>query len=167
MKFLETDFSRNTFLKISIKAFAITALSIEGVNCGSSLSTPTLKGISKEEYFNMHCLAEIFLEGNPISDFDIGKALDDYVYGHPSPIPTKDLVHELAGAPSSLLAAIVLDFSITPLVKLNKEDREKRLLSWKNSNSQMKRGLFGVLRQTSMFLLASNKEYQKSIGYEG
>lgn len=166
MEFLDKDLSRNTFLKLSIKAFAITALSIEGVNCGNSLSTPILKGISKEEYFNMQSLAEIFLEENPISDFDLGKALDDYVYGHPSPIPTKDLVHELAGAPSSILAALLLDFSLTPLVKLNKEDRIKRLLSWKNSSSQMKRGLFAVLRQTSMFLLASNKEYQKAIGYE-
>lgn len=161
-----TNFSRNTFLKLSMKAFAITALSIEGVNCGNSLESPLLKGISKEEYFNMQSLAEIFLEGNPITDFDLGKALDDYIYGHPSPIPTKDLVHELAGAPSSILAALILDFSLTPLVKLNKKEREKRLLSWKNSTSQTKRGLFGVLRQTSMFLLASNKDYQKAIGYE-
>jgi hypothetical protein len=167
MKFLESHFSRNTFLKISIQAFAISALSIEGVNCGNSLTTPVLKGISTEEYFNMRSLAEIFLEGNPITDFDLGKALDDYVYGHPSPLPTKDLVHELAGAPSSILAALILDFSFTPLVKLSREDREKRLLSWKTSSSQTKRGLFGVLRQFSMYLLSSSKEYQKSIGYEG
>lgn len=167
MKFLDSSFSRNTFLKISIKVFAITALSIEGINCGRTLVTPILKGISTEEYFNMHSVAEIFLEGNPVPEFDIGKALDDYIYGHPSPIPTKDLIHELAGAPSSILAALLLDFSLTPLAKLNKEEREKRLLGWKNSSSQMKRGLFGILRQTCMFLLASNKDYQRSIGYEG
>lgn len=167
MKIFEAEFSRNKFLKISIKIFAITTLSIEGVNCGSFLKTPTLKGISQEEYFNMNSISEIFLNGNPIPDFDLGKALDDYIYGHPSPISTKDLIHELAGAPSSILAALLLDFSITPLVKLNPEEREKRLLSWKNSNSQMKRGLFGVLRQFSMFLLSSSKDYQKSLGYEG
>lgn len=167
MKFQNEDISRNQFLRFAIKAFAITALSIEGVNCGNSLTTPTLKGISTEEYFNMKAMAEIFLDGNPVPNFDLGKALDDYIYGHPSPIPTKDLIHELAGAPSSILAALILDFSITPLVKLNKEDREKRLLSWKHSNSQMKRGLFGILRQTCMFLLASNKDYQRAIGYEG
>ena len=166
MDFLEKDLSRNTFLKLSIKAFAITALSIKGVNCGNSLVTPLLKGISQEEYFNMQSIAEIFLEGNPVPNFDLGKALDDYIYGHPSPIQTKDLVHELAGAHSSILAALLHDFSLTPLVKLSREEREKRLLSWKNSSSQMKRGLFGVLRQFSMFLLASNKEYQKAIGYE-
>ncbi len=167
MKLFELEFSRNGFLKISLKAFAITALSIEGVNCGNSLTAPALRGISSEEYFNMRSLGEIFLEGNPIANFDLGKALDDYVYGHPSPLPTKELVHELAGAPSSILAALVLDFSITPLVKLNREDREKRLLSWKNSSSRTKRGLFAVLRQFSMYLLSSSKEYQKSIGYEG
>ncbi|MBK8397852.1 MAG: hypothetical protein IPL26_21765 [Leptospiraceae bacterium] len=167
MEYLKKEFSRNTFLKLTVKAFAITALSIEGVNCGKTLVTPALKGISQEEYFNMQCLAEIFLKDNPVSDFDLGKALDDYIYGHPSPIPTKDIIHELAGAPSSILASLILDFSFTPLVKLNLEDREKRLLSWKNSDSKMKRGLFGVLRQTSMFLLSSNKEYQKYIGYEG
>lgn len=166
MHFLEKDLSRNTFLKLSLKAFAITALSIEGVNCGNSLNTPPLKGISKEEYFNMNSIAEIFLEGNLVTGFDLGKALDDYIYGHPFPIPTKDLVHELAGAPSSILASLLLDFSLTPLVKLNREEREKRLLSWKNSSSQMKRGLFSVLRQTSMFLLGSSKDYQKAIGYE-
>ena len=79
MKFLDSNFSRNTFLKISIKVFAITALSIEGINCGRTLVTPILKGISTEEYFNMHSVAEIFLEGNPVPEFDIGKALDDYI----------------------------------------------------------------------------------------
>ena len=167
MNSFESEISRNTFLKISIKAFALTSLSLQGVNCGKSLSTPTLKGISEEEYFNMRSLAEIFLDTNPVHDFDLGKALDDYIYGHPSPLPTKSLVHELAGAPSSLLAAIILDFSFTPLVKLNKEEREKRLLSWKSSSSQTKRGLYGVLRQFSMYLLSSSKEYQRSIGYEG
>lgn len=112
MKLFESEFSRNSFLKISLKAFAITALSIEGVNCGNSLTTPALRGISPEEYFNMRSLGEIFLEGNPIANFDLGKALDDYVYGHPSPLPTKELVHELAGAPSSILAALVLDFPL-------------------------------------------------------
>lgn len=167
MKLNDADFSRNSFLKLFIKMFALTALSFEGVNCGNSLVIPKLKGISKEEYFNMHAIAEIFLEGNPIPEFDIGKALDDYIYGHPSPIPTKDLIHELAGAPSSILAALILDFSLRPLVKLYKEEREKRLLGWKNSSSQMKRGLFSILRQTCMFLLGSSKDYQRSIGYEG
>ena len=167
MQFFESEISRNKFLKLSVKVFAITSLSLKGVNCGNSLPTPTLKGISTEEYFNMRSLAEIFLEGNPISEFDLGKALDDYIYGHPSPLPTKNLIHELAGAPSSLLAALILDFSFTPLVKLNREDREKRLLSWKTSSSQTKRGLYGVLRQFSMYLLSSSKEYQRSIGYEG
>ncbi|HMY31942.1 MAG TPA: hypothetical protein PLM36_12880, partial [Leptospiraceae bacterium] len=73
MNFLKEDIPRSEFLRLAIKAFAITALSFEGVNCGNSLSTPTLKGISSEEYFNMRSMQEIFLEGNPIPNFDLGK----------------------------------------------------------------------------------------------
>ena len=46
MNSFESEISRNTFLKISIKAFALTSLSLQGVNCGKSLTTPVLKGIS-------------------------------------------------------------------------------------------------------------------------
>ena len=68
MEYLKKEFSRNTFLKLTVKAFAITALSIEGVNCGKTLDTPALKGITQEEYFNMQNQAEIYLKDNP--DYD-------------------------------------------------------------------------------------------------
>ena len=164
MKFDE-EFSRAKFLKFSFKLFALTSLSYSGINCKLSTNIPKLKEISEEEYFNIHSVAEIFLKGNPVKNFDIGIALDEYIAGNPYPIPTKEKIHELAFLPSSLLAALLLDYSITPLVKLSSEEREKRLLSWKNSNSQIKRGAFAILKQSCMFLLSSNKEFQLEIGY--
>jgi hypothetical protein len=164
MKFDE-EFSRAKFLKFSLKLFALTSLTYSGINCKSSLNIPKLKEISEEEYLNIHSVGEIFLKGNPIKNFDIGIALDEYISGKPYPIPTKDKIHELALLPSSLLAALILDYSLTPLVKLSTEEREKRLLSWKNSDSQIKRGAFAILKQCCMFLLSSNKEFQMEIGY--
>ena len=82
---------------------------------------------------------KFFLDSNPIPDFDLGKALDDYIYGHPSPLPTKNLVHELAGAPLHCYA-FILDFSFTPLVKLNKEDREKDYCHGKVRHLKRKEG---------------------------
>jgi hypothetical protein len=74
-------------------------------------------------------------------------------------------VRELAGAPSSYLAAIVLDGSMTPLVKLSRADREARMLGWKKSDNIMKRGLYNILRQTTFFLLSSSPVLPRYAGY--
>ncbi|MCE9501761.1 MAG: hypothetical protein K8R21_14865 [Leptospira sp.] len=161
-----TDLSRGKFLKWALKIFSISLLFQSTGGCSSPQKIPKLRGISDQEYLNFQSVGEIFLDGNPVADFDIGKALDDYIYGHPNPLPTKDLVHELVGVPSSILVALALDFSITPLVKLERAKREKRLLSWKNSGSQLKRSLFSLLKLFSFFLLTGDKRFQKFSGYE-
>ena len=162
----EQPVTRDAFLRFSVKAFALTSLTLSGVDCSDPLSIPALRGISAQEYRNMSAVGEVFLVGSPFAGFDPGKALDDYVYGHPYPLDTKDLVRELALAPSSYLAALVLDGSFTTLVSLNREEREKRLLGWKNSGDQMKMGLFNILRQTTFYLLSSSPEYAKFAGYD-
>ncbi len=164
---IQKEISRNSFLGFAIKIFAIVSFSSFGTNCSHPGNIPKLRGISEDEYMNFHALGEIFLEGNPIKNFDIGKSLDDYLYGHPYPLPTIKIVHELAEVPSSYLAALALDFSFTPLAKLSKEDRLKRLNSWKDSSSAMKRGAYSIMKQFCYFLLSSNKDYQKYVGYEG
>ncbi len=158
---------RGTFLKIALKSFAMTSLAISGVNCGSALKTPKLKGLSESEYHNMNSLGEIFLEGFEIPGFDLGLAMDHHLFGHPMPMPDYIVSdgQELAGAPSSRLAALVLDGSLTPLVALPPAERRARLLGWKHSSSKMKRGLFGIMRQTCFVLLSSSPKYQEFIGY--
>ena len=156
--------SRAAFLRGSIKLFALTSLTMSGVDRGPS-SIPSLKGISAQEYRNMNAVGEVFLADSPFPDFDLGQALDDYVFGHPSPLDTKDIVRELAGAPSSYLAAIVLDGSMTPLVKLSRAEREARMLGWKKSDNIMKRGLYNILRQTTFFLLSSSPALPRYAGY--
>jgi hypothetical protein len=158
-------FSRNRFLKFALKCFALTAVSLKGVNCGPGLVTPGLRGISPEAYHNFRSLQEVFLKDNPITNFDLGLALDNYVYGHPYPIETESVLQLLVSLPSSVLAAIALDFSFTPIAKLPPEERIERLLSWKNSSLGLKRGVYTILRQISFFLLSSDKEYQKYVGY--
>jgi len=165
MEEFEREISRRVFLRGTVKIFALTSLTFSGVDCFPSRDVPALRGISEQEYRNMHSLAEVFLEGSPIRDLDIGKALDDYVFGHPYPIDTKDAARELAGVPSSILAALVLDGSFTPLVKLPKEERLKRMLAWKASENPMKRGLFNIMRQTVFFLVSSSPEFIRLTGY--
>jgi len=158
-------FSRNRFIKFALKCFALTAISIKGVNCGPGLVTPGLRGISPEAYHNFKSLQEVFLKDSPIPNFDLGLALDNYVYGHPYPIETESVLQLLVSLPSSVLAAMALDFSFTPIAKLPPDEREKRLLSWKTSPLGLKRGVYSILRQISFFLLSSDKEYQKYVGY--
>lgn len=154
--------TRGSFLRGTIKLFALSSVSFTGSECSAPVS---LRGISAQEYANIRAVGEVFLTGNPVPNFDLGKALDDYVYGHPSPIDTKDLVHDLAKMPSSLLASVVLDGSFTTLVDLTKEEREKRMLGWRDSGDGVKRGLFNVLRQTSFFLLSSSPALLEFAGY--
>lgn len=163
----QTPFSRRTFLRGAIKAFAATSLVVGAGNnlrCGPGGATPKLAGLSAQEYHNMNALAEVFLADFPF-DFDLGKAADDYVYGHAYPIDKKQLVHDLAAVPSSWLAALALDGSFTTLVALDVKAREERMLGWKNSGDQMKMGLFKIMQQTSHFLLSSSREYVTYTGY--
>ncbi len=165
MQEFEREISRSVFLRGSIRLFALTSLTLSGVDCSPSGKVPELRGISEQEYHNINAIGEVFLSENPIPNFDLGKAFDDYVFGHPYPLDTKSTALELAGMPSSLLASIVLDGSLTPLVKLSKEDRLKRMLGWKASDNPMKRGLFNILRQTSFFLVSSSPAFAAYAGY--
>lgn len=164
MQAFEQEINRSAFLRGSIKLFALTSLTLAGVDC-TPREVPKLHGISEQEYRNINAIAEIFLIDSPVAGFDAGKAFDDYVFGHPSPLDTKDTALELAGVPSSRLASLVLDASFTPLVQLSKEDRLKRMLGWKASDNPMKRGLFNTFRQTTFFLLSSSAAFTAYTGY--
>lgn len=148
-----------------MKCFALTSVSASAIACKESRKAPDLRGLSPEHYWNFKSIQEVFLQDNPVPEFDLGLALDQYMYGHPSPIETESVILLLAGIPSSVLAAIALDFSFVPLSSLSIADREERLKSWKYSKWQIKRGAYTILRQTSFFLLSSNKEYQRFVGY--
>jgi hypothetical protein len=162
---IENTISRNKFLKLLAKISAIFYIGTKTIGCAAHGDIPRLKGISEDNYLSFHGIQKVFLEGNPIEDFDLGIALDNYVYGHPYPIETEDIILFLAGIPSSTLVALALDFSFTPLSKLDKDEMEKRLLSWKTSSLSMKRGLFSILRQFSFTLLSSDKKFQAFMGY--
>lgn len=166
---VETSIPRRVFLRRAIQAFAATSVVVGGgslgLQCGPGGDVPELRGISQQEYRNMRAIQEVILRGLPFG-FDLGLALDQYVYGHPHPLPTKDLVHELAGAPSSWLAALLLDGSLTTLVALPPEKREARMLKWQASDDVMQRGLYNILRQTSFFLVSMTREYNEYCGYD-
>jgi hypothetical protein len=162
---IEKIIPRSKFFRILVKVSAVFYIGSKTIGCSAQENIPALKGIDKNHYLGFRGIQKVFLDGNPIQDFDLGIALDDYIYGHPYPIETEELILFLAGIPSSVLIAIALDFSITPLSSLDPKEMEKRLLGWKNSSLAMKRGLFSILRQFSFFLLSSNKQFQKQIGY--
>lgn len=162
---IDSTFTRSHFFKISAKVFAVFYIGSKTMSCSQAEGMPNLKGLSPDEYQSFRGIQKVFLDGNPIEDFDLGLALDNYVYGHPYPIETEDLIRFLAGLPSSILIAFALDFSFTPLSKLEPDEMEKRLLSWKTSSLGMKRGLFSILRQFSFFLLSSDKRFQQYMGY--
>ncbi|XDD50278.1 hypothetical protein AB3N59_00170 [Leptospira sp. WS92.C1] len=163
---LQKPIPRSRFLKLSLKFLAITAFVLPGMTACSSGSIPRLRGLKEGHYLSFKALGEVFLQGNPIPDFDLGVAVDDYIYGHPTPIDTEDAFLLLGMIPSSTLAAIALDFSFTPMTSLSVEEREKRLLSWKNSSLNLKRGAYSIMRQIAFFVVSKDKRIQKLAGYE-
>jgi hypothetical protein len=162
----EAQLSRSKFLKLLAKISALIFIFSKTTGCSPSKPTPALKGIDPVDYHSFRAIQEVFLKGNPIPDFDLGLALDQYIYGHPYPIETEDLIRFLASLPSSILIAFAFDFSFTPLANLSPEEMERRLLGWKSSSLAMKRGVFSILRQFSFFLLTSDKRFQQYMGYQ-
>jgi hypothetical protein len=159
--------SRKGFLFFTLKLFAITSASISIINCKQTEIPPVfLKSLTIEEYFNIRSIQEIFLKNLPFEFFDLGLALDDHIAGHANIIPNAEMLRELAGLPSSYLASLILDHSLTPLALLNIEEREKRLLSWRHSTNSVKRGAFLMFQQISFFLLSKEKVYQQFTGYK-
>ncbi|WP_025183413.1 hypothetical protein [Leptospira kirschneri] len=163
--FLQESISRSRFLKLILKLSAF--LILPGLGACSNGSIPRLRGLNETQYLGFKSVGEVFLKGNPILDFDLGIAADDYIYGHPTPIDTEDVLLLLGRIPSSTLAALVFDFSLQSMSSLNVEKREKRLLSWKTSSFGLKRGIYSILRQTSFFLVSKDERIQKLAGYEG
>ncbi|EQA44734.1 hypothetical protein LEP1GSC050_3363 [Leptospira broomii serovar Hurstbridge str. 5399] len=163
---LSEKISRNVFLKFLWKSAAVTAVVLPQASCGGE-PVPQLKGLSASQYHAFRSLQEVFLQGNPLPDFDLGIAADQYIYGHPYPIETESTLQLLAFLPTSTLVALALDFSFTPLASLSKENREKRLLSWKHSSLSLKRGAYNIMRQLSFFLVSKEKSFQQLVGYEG
>lgn len=161
---IEAELSRSKFLRLIAKCAGLFLVGSQAMNCSGS-DIPPLKGISESDYKGFVGLQKVLLDGNPVEDFDLGVALDNYIYGHPYPIETEDLIRFLAMVPSSSAVAFFLDFSFTPLANLAPDAMERRLLSWKTSSLQMKRGLYSILRQFSFFLLSSDKRFQQFMGY--
>lgn len=161
------EISRSGFLKFLFKSAALSAVLIPATSSCGGEAVPNLKGLSATQYRAFRSLQDVFLSGNPIQNFDLGVAADQYIYGHPYPIETESTLQILAFLPTSTLVSLALDFSFTPLASLSKENREKRLLSWKNSSLSLKRGAYNIMRQLSFFLISKEKSYQQLLGYEG
>lgn len=164
--FLEENVSRSRFLKFLFKTAALSAIVVPQLSCKDK-SIPKLNGLSDEQYLAFKSLEEVFLVGNPIQGFDLGVAADKYIYGHPYPIETESVLKLLAFLPTSVLVALALDFSFTPLASLSVEKREARLLSWKHSSLSLKRGAYNIMRQLAFFLVSMEKSYSQLLGYEG
>lgn len=161
---LESAISRKKFLSLAVKVLAITSLGSMNLGCHQRHPSVPLIGLSFEEYANMVCIQEVFLRDCPI-EFDLGIALDNYIYASENTIPSENFWKEIARLPSSYIASITLDHSIRPLAKLNPVEREERLLSWRSSINPVKRGLYQLFHQISFYLLSKNKNYQLYIGY--
>lgn len=129
------------------------------------LKKTKLKGLSQSEYQNINCMAEVFLAGSPVKNFDAGKAVDGYLYEPPLPPATEKKLKQLFILPSSVLAAIFLDFSLTPLLHLPVSEREKRLDSWRNSSLSVKRMAYNAFRQLCLMVLSGDAAYQNFTGY--
>ncbi len=158
-------YSRSSFIGIILKTFALCSFLGKTIHCRDNPNN--LAGISTSDYQNINAIGEIFLEKNPIKNFNIGMSLDNYLYGHPQPLPNphRSNIHELINVGSSYVVSLALDFSLTPLSSLAPKERKQRLLSWRDSKSETKRSIYNLLCSLCFLLLASEPEFLRYTGY--
>ena len=161
-EFTSLYISRNRFLKLVLWT---SSLGVLGISCRGIPEEIKLKGITAQEYENIKIFGDFFLDGFEIDDFNIGLALDDFLYGSANPHPLTDRILELVSIPSSYLASLYIDHSPVPLVHLDDEERKKRLLSWRNSRKALSGGIYSLLHTLCMTLVSADPSYQKYVGY--
>ncbi len=126
---------------------------------------PDLIGLHPENYRAFGALCKVLLGNTSDQSFDPALALDRYLYRGSKPLELAPLVELLIWMSHSSLVAFLLDFSLTPLVRLPRAEMEERLNSWMSSRLNAKRAAYKALRQTAWLMISSNPEYVQEIGY--
>ena len=166
-----TEISRKKFLYSAIGSVVFVSLPVNwlckkpGSEKRKNQTIPQLKGLTKEEYININSMAEVFLKNSPIENFDAGASMDHYIYSRIEPLSIQKKLKELFAVPSSVLVALIFDFSLTPMRDLPVIQREARLQKWKTSSISLKQTVYHAFRQGTMLALTSTKSYQDYTGY--
>ena len=162
---IDLPLSRGVFLRYSLKAFALTSLTLANVECSVGGVVPQLKGLSKTEYRNANFLSQYFLKGTAFNGFDAGLALDDYLFGRKDSLSIIGLIQDVLGAPSSILASLVMDFSTRTMVQLEGAELEARMESWRNSTNELQSGAYKSFKSLVFVAVSSSQQYQDLAGY--
>ena len=157
--------SRSRFLRYSLKAFALTSLTLANVECSVGGVVPPLKGMTGTEYRNANFLGAYFLRGTPFSGFDVGLALDDYLFGRKDSLTIIGLIRDVLGAPSSILASVVMDFSLRTMVQLQGPELDARMEAWRNSSNELQSGAYKSFKSLVFVGVSSSQKYQDLAGY--
>lgn len=126
---------------------------------------PVLIGLSQENYRAFNLLAEVLLGKPPGEDFDPGATLDRYLYQGSRPLEQAGLLQMLLWVTRSRLISLFFDLSLTPLVHLERRQREERLFNWKKSSFQVKAAVYKTLRQAAWLLQSSHEGHPAQMGY--
>ena len=164
------EMSRQRFLKTLLKFSVLISIPVGHFACKDRTrpvdAQPTLLGLTATEYATMNSVGGVILKGGPVENFDAGAILDRYLFARPESLPFTDTLRLLLLVVDSRLAAIFLDLSLTPLSRLEFEEREGRLREWQNSSLSLKRVAYKALRQLSFLLYSSHPRYVKFTGYQ-
>ena len=156
----ENIISRHRFLQLSLKTSAAAFFTLNFIGCRQSPEPPVnLKKLSDKNYENITIMGDFFINETPLQNFNIGQALDDYLYGTYHPHPIENMVLELVSIPSSMLAMLYIDHSFTPLAQMNKKERSEIFLKWRNSPSPLQRGIYTMMHALCMTLLSQEEQY--------
>ncbi|MDH4198884.1 MAG: hypothetical protein OEV66_00745 [Spirochaetia bacterium] len=166
-----SEISRKKFLRYVLGVIVFVSLPVNWL-CRPQSDTkaknqkfPALKGLSEEEYLNVNAMAEVFISDSPVPDFDAALAMDHYIHDRIEPVAIREKLKELFAVPSSILIAILFDFSLTIMRDLPVKERAVRLHSWKNSSFSLKRTVYHAFRQGTLLMLTSSRRYQDYTGY--
>ena len=158
--------NREKFLLLALKTSAAVYLVANSAGCVSAPKAPVaLKSLSDQQYENITIIGNFFLKDIPFKHFNIGQALDKYLYGAPHPHPQEAAFRELISIPSSLLAMIYIDHSFTTLTQMNDAQREEVFLRWRTSSNHLQRGIYTLMHIVCMTLISGEDVYHAHTGF--
>ncbi|MDH4261790.1 MAG: hypothetical protein OEV78_01960 [Spirochaetia bacterium] len=156
---------RNAFLKLTLKTSALVYLAMNVTGCNLSKKAPVaLKKLSDQNYENITIMGNFFIKDMPVQNFNIGQALDEYLYGAKNPHPTEKAILELVSIPSSILGMLYINKSLITLTHMNDAEKEMTFLKWRNSHDPLQRGIYTLMHKLCMSLVSGNVDYQKYTG---
>ncbi|MCB1143949.1 MAG: hypothetical protein H7A24_09620 [Leptospiraceae bacterium] len=130
-------------------------------------SDKNLNYLTEDQYNNIQILTEVFLEGFPIDQIDLGVEMDKFFYKKAGgSVQFDEVIMDVPDLFSSPIFGILIDRNPIPVAFMNSEDRVSRIKQWKNSESEFSRSMYRFLNEFTVFLISGSKRILEIMEYK-